>query len=599
MNPNPILRLRQFLTVPQQGDRRSLSRWWLAASWLFSLTYSSLALQQAFAGDYIIQDDARQHVFWMYRYLDPNLFPHDLIADYFQSVAPAGYKALYGLLAQVGIEPVVASKLLPTVLGLLTTYFCFQLAFELLPVPFSAFLASLLLNQNLWGQDGLISATPRAFLYPIFLAFLWALQRRSPLGVSCAIAALGTFYPSLVLVCATLLVIRALSMRAKFPYLGLRQEALPASLSGLAIAAAVIFAYALGTSTYGPAISAEQARLLPEFAPNGRTSFFSNGDLWQFWLNGSRSGLNIAAALIPPLAYGSLLLPVLLRVPRLFDLGKQVRDKVGLLWQLLAASGVMFLTAHALLFRLHLPSRYTVHSLRIAAALAAALAIALLLDTTLKTAASATRHRRSKELFALLSVGLLAIATIGYPATQHEFIETDYVTGTKPALYQFFRQQPGDRPIASLSAEANNLPTFAQRSILTGAEYAIPFQQGYYSQIRQRTLDLFAAQYTLSPNRVVQFLNDYNVGFWLLDRNAFTTSAITGSDWLKQFQPIAAEAIATLDAGDRPALMAAMGTCSVFESEAQIVLSADCIKTELAPGDWWSVVRDKVLSPNS
>lgn len=34
--------------------------------------------------------------------------------------------------------------------------------------------------------------------------------------------------------------------------------------------------------------------------------------------------------------------------------------------------------------------------------------------------------------------------------------------------------QPQDIRIASLAEEANNIPTFAQRSILVGREYAIP-----------------------------------------------------------------------------------------------------------------------------
>jgi len=53
----------------------------------------------------MVQDDARQHVFWMQRFLDPALFPRDLIADYFQSVAPAGYTAIYQMMAGVGINP--------------------------------------------------------------------------------------------------------------------------------------------------------------------------------------------------------------------------------------------------------------------------------------------------------------------------------------------------------------------------------------------------------------------------------------------------------------------------------------------------------------
>jgi len=66
-----------------------------------------------------------------------------------------------------------------------------------LPVPTAGFIATLLLNQSLWMKDDLVSATPRAFVYPLFLAFLYYL-RRSLLPVCVAIALLGLFYPHFV-----------------------------------------------------------------------------------------------------------------------------------------------------------------------------------------------------------------------------------------------------------------------------------------------------------------------------------------------------------------------------------------------------------------
>ena len=117
---------------------------------------------------YVIQDDARQHIFWMLRFQDPGLFPNDLIADYFQSVAPTGYKFLYWSFNQIGIEPIALSKIVPSFLGLALTSYCFALTLEILPLPFTGFVASLLLNQNLWLQDGLVSGTPKAFALPLF-----------------------------------------------------------------------------------------------------------------------------------------------------------------------------------------------------------------------------------------------------------------------------------------------------------------------------------------------------------------------------------------------------------------------------------------------
>ena len=85
---------------------------WFSLSMTFSVLYAILGLQKAFASEYVVQDDARQHVFWMLRYIDANLFPSDLIADYFQSVAPAGYSNLYRIIS-FGINPIYLNKHLP------------------------------------------------------------------------------------------------------------------------------------------------------------------------------------------------------------------------------------------------------------------------------------------------------------------------------------------------------------------------------------------------------------------------------------------------------------------------------------------------------
>jgi len=58
---------------------------------MVSAIYAGLALQKAFSSEYVVQDDARVYLIWMQRFLDADLLPGDLIADYLQSVTPWGY----------------------------------------------------------------------------------------------------------------------------------------------------------------------------------------------------------------------------------------------------------------------------------------------------------------------------------------------------------------------------------------------------------------------------------------------------------------------------------------------------------------------------
>ena len=100
--------VKTSLLLPSWNSPQARYRWF-AFSLLCSFLLALLPTVFAFSNSYIIQDDFRQHGFWVWRYLDPELFPNDLIADYFQAVAPKGYKLTYFLFASLGISPPIAS----------------------------------------------------------------------------------------------------------------------------------------------------------------------------------------------------------------------------------------------------------------------------------------------------------------------------------------------------------------------------------------------------------------------------------------------------------------------------------------------------------
>ena len=127
-----IAKISKFLlaTETKLYTRRSL--FWLGLSLLFTAIYALLALNLAFENDYVVQDDARQHIFWMSRFIDPELFQNDLIADYYESVSPWGVKTLYRGVAMLGIEPQLFNKFLPGILALIITVFSFAVSLRTL-----------------------------------------------------------------------------------------------------------------------------------------------------------------------------------------------------------------------------------------------------------------------------------------------------------------------------------------------------------------------------------------------------------------------------------------------------------------------------------
>lgn len=591
-------RLRGWLFPVQPSPRQ----WgaWLLASGAIALAIGWAGYRQATGGPYIIQDDARQHIFWMQRWPDPALFPQDWIADYFQSVAPEGYQALYRGLAAIGLDPLVVSKGLPILLGLLVAGLAFGLTTALLPVPIAGFLGAVLTSQVLGMTDDLASATPRSFLYPLFLAFAWGWVRSSLGLVLGAIGLLGLFYPQYVMVAVGILAIDALwrrrgqwwaRLRSVFsrdfwrsPALDVRRDRL--SLLGGLAGAIVLGLYALQASDFGPVVTAAQARSLPEFFSSGRANFFDDNG-FDFWVMGQRSSLLPKDPFTPATLVLGLALPLVWWRRDRLRLAAQLSDRLALFPIWIASSVFWYGLAHLLLFRLHLPGRYTQHSLRMMLPIAAALVLTIAIEALLNQSKNQAKSNRSP----LLRVGamVLAIGLLGggvlYPLSLKRFPKANYVAGESPGLYQFFAQQPKEIRIASIAKEADNLPTFARRSVLVAREYAIPYHWGYYRVFRQRAIDLLQALYSPDLAQVVAFDRQYAIDFWLLDRDSLTIDYLTAKErranrWLRQFQPVQQQALDRLQRGEQPAFAAFLAPnhpCQVYQQPDLVVLSAKCL----------------------
>ena len=556
--------------------KRIYSHFWLILSLVFASAYSLIWLKAAFADPYSVQSDASMYVFWMQRFVDPTLLPHDLNVAYHESISPIGYTVLFKSIANLGLSPMLLNKLLPIALTLATTVYCFRFCLQLLPVPAVAFVSTLLFNQHLWLTDDVNSATPRSFVYPFFFAFLYYLSRGAEARAIVAIGFVGLFYPPMMFVGVGVLAVRLVSWAKGRLWLSQRRDDYLLLVAGVAVAGVILLPYGLlGHAEFGALVSVAQARAMPEFqAPLGRISFFNDRDPWNFWFDGIHSGLGLS--LNPLITSVGLLLPVLWCYPRRFPLVPQCRPAIALLPQMLISAIGFFLAAHVLLFHLFLPSRYTMHTLRIVVAIAGGLALCLVIDAAVRL--QKTRWQGKSRSIAGVFAVLVAIPLVFYPQLfwAKHFTKAGLVIGAQPALYDFLRQQPKESLIATLSGEADHLSVFAQRSVLVSSKYAIPYHPLYYNQIRQRAINLLHAQYSPDAAAVRGFVEHYGIDFWLVDRTAFTLAYLEGR-WLKLFEPANSEARAQLETVTAPIVAQAMERCKVFESSDLVVLQAACI----------------------
>ncbi len=568
--------LKQYLIfdpVTHKCDRRW--QFWFILTIGFSLSYGLMPLREAFDGQWIIQNDAIHHVFWMVRYLDPDLFPNDFIADYFQSIAPIGYKTVYRLGADLlGMNPFILNKLLPPILALITSCYCFFFTKRIFPIPSGCFITTLLLNQILWMKGDLIAATPKAFIYPIFLAFIYYLSKRSLLPCAITIALLGIFYPQYVFIASGMLLIQLVQWRGITPYLSQNTDDYFFCFVGLGVAFSVLFPYALHISEYAPTITRAQALELPEFQPGGSSTFFKN-TFWDYIFGGGKSGLLSLHLYTPVTIIFGFFLPIIIKFPKIFPLVKQITTQILLLAQLIIVSVVMFLIAHAVIFELHLPSRYTGHTFSITIAIAAGIVLTSILQALQKLIVC--NDYFSKQLSNIILIGVISFAVVAYPSFVDSFPDTRYKEGKADSLYRFLQQQPKNTIVASLSDEADNIPAFSQRSVLVSPQYAIPYHRGYYEPYRRRVKDLIKAQYSSDSSYVKSFIRRYDITHWLVEKNSFSPNYIKENGWILQHKPEAEKTLNDLQTGIVPALTAYQDNCSVFNDEKYQILSADCI----------------------
>jgi len=388
-----------------------------------------------------------------------------------------------------------------------------------------------------------------------------------------AIALMGLFYPSIMFIAVGVVLLQLFKFDKLRPSLSHNRREYLVAAAALAVAAIVLLPCALKTSGFGPVVTASEGRLMPEFLPGGRMAVFRQG-FFIYWFAENRTGM-VSASLFSPITIClGLLLPVLALLPKWFPLARQISSKAAILAQVLVASLVMFFAANLLLFRLYLPSRYTVNSFRIVLALAAGLSAIIILDGVLKWSRRQTLVK--PQPVRLSSVAAL-FAVMLAPTISGPIVDTRYKKGEAPGLYEFLSNQPKDILVASLSNEADTLPMFARRSILGGKETALPFHKGYYGQIRQRAIDLINAQYSPELSELQSFIRKYAVNYLLIDNDAFTPEYLAEDKWIRQFQPAAKTAVARMKQGIAPALARYADQWAVIKTEGMMLIPADSI----------------------
>jgi hypothetical protein len=550
------------------------------ADWLYLI--GGLAVATVFAhrmmvfglGPDIVQEDARQHLFWIARFRDPDLFRGDLVADYFQAVTPPGYALLFRGISLFG-DPLPATKLIPYLLGLIVALFTYLSVRRLHDSPAVAFLATVLLSWYVWQEQDLASATPRAFSLPLLILLVWAVLRRKPLLVLTSVGLAALFYPVTGLLGLGLLGFGLIRVEHRRPALVRARSAWLTFLLACVLVGLALLPATLAAAPYGPLHSTAEAASMPEFGMNGRNAVFTR-DLYWYWVRSSSTGLGLnntdvlLGPSVPTLAeYAVLATPLL--VLSLFWPGRvrtSVRGEALLLLQLLLVGLALFFLAHRLLFLLYYPNRYVHHTMPLVFSISAALGISVLVAIMADRLPSKLRRPVQHGVILLLALGL-----IFYPSRYDGYFQRDL----HPLLTAYFRDQPPDILIAAVPSEADALATFTYRPVLASREHMIPLHKTYYEQVKVRMEDFITAYYSSHESEVLDFIQRYGVDYIVVNYDAYDSGDLD-EVWGRRFQPFTRLARARLDRGKSYALEEASYRCPEVRDGKLVVVPATCFR---------------------
>jgi len=252
---------------------RVLLGWSLAAALLLIALYgpSVRAHVERAWHPLVYNDDARQQIAPFHRYAGPDFLPDDLLSDYFLSLFPVGYHAMYFAAAKLW-DPISMSHLLQYVLMVLAPVALTAAAARLAgpaAIPVAAVLA--VGTSTLWRNAG--GGLPHSFGYPLLAvgAALLVFGRIRLLAASAVLAA--GFYPMvgalLGIALGLLLLLSPAADRGSAREWSFRSRMGFLAATALAMAALQV-APALASRSWGDLIGPDRFSEYPEAGRRGR-----------------------------------------------------------------------------------------------------------------------------------------------------------------------------------------------------------------------------------------------------------------------------------------------------------------------------------------
>lgn len=435
----------------------------------------------------------------------------DLPVRYALFQMPKGY-LFFNFWLHKAVPLVVQVKLFPILFSLVAVYFFYRLM-RLCTDEVASFVSTLVFIFHAWTFHTYQALCPRAFFYPLLLAFLFCFQSRH-YGWSAVVYILQClFYPqAAVISLVTVLLTRLSELFLSKKIIAYLRWALGFGLAGVIIAAGLYWLQfnPVDEREFGPLVSLAQMKSMPEFYQGGKEMFFFPIRSWMDWLMSKRAGIALNIPLVVLFCSSILLWVRLRRTPALHPFPDVFKGMA-------VGSLILFLLAYALLFMLYFPARYAMFTIPVVVAVWFGCGV----SGAVKLCAPAFKK--------ILLGGIVLVVAAGYgwylkdsrvDASRGGLVCYDHVK----KLVVWLRNIEGSGIVAAHPHISDTIPLYAGKRVLFSNRLLIPFQMGYYSRMERRVADFFEAYYATSIDVVRDFCRKYGVDYLVVNRADFFNS---------------------------------------------------------------------------
>jgi len=494
---------------------------------LLSLIFALNSQISAFKNKYIINDDVRQHIFWMHKFHDPTLFKNDPMTSYARKIQPWGFNLLYYTLSHIIKDPLIISKILPIILFILSSIYIFKLV-KYISNNYAGALASLMFMVSPTFLTKMVGGNARAFGYPLIIIFLYSLIKKRFIISNIIILLQSLFYPTTCLLGIMTYLISSIRYENKKFHLERSSSRWTPFIITFLVCATLLGTKSLSLKNdqeIGSLVSKKQIIDDPAFRKAGRYPVYPTEPLLDSVMINIRRGVlipEIAKDFIPLKTRAILNLISLFSI--LYLLIQTSRRKLQPpleIFQLFLAALILFKMADFLYFKLFIPSRFTQYSIPILS-----LIITAMVASDLVSLIPNPKIRNGMKIIVLIAI----ISNFNVNKDTGLQDMSQYKD-----LCNFLKTLEQDSLIAAPPFIADNIPTFAQRKVFFNFETSIPFFDKHWDIVKKRTYNFFNAYYAKDPQEIYRFCEENEIDYLVADYEHFTEEYLKSKEFY--FEP--------------------------------------------------------------